>query len=304
MPVCRHPWPEHGVSIRARHCWRANLTGWRFTGTRKSFNPRPPLLAGESGFCDFCAGVRQFQSAPAIAGGRIGARVPAMVRPNGFNPRPPLLAGEWYATRNGRRSAVFQSAPAIAGGRMRRCWGRCSIPPCFNPRPPLLAGEYTRLRRFLEAYEVSIRARHCWRANFLAFMALTKMVVFQSAPAIAGGRIHFDPAVWIKANPFQSAPAIAGGRMAWLVGEGTAAEFQSAPAIAGGRMTNTSEQKAVSPFQSAPAIAGGRISRPACCAGCNCVSIRARHCWRANPSRANLCWSTIFSSTSANVTME
>ena len=112
-----------GVSIRARHCWRAmhrTATKMQFT---EGFNPRPPLLAG-----DAC-------SAPARAASR-----------SCFNPRPPLLAGD--AMRCARcetgESQWFQSAPAIAGGR-------CSIDQCcparsfrFNPRPPLLAGDARR----------------------------------------------------------------------------------------------------------------------------------------------------------------
>ncbi len=60
------------VSIHARHCWRANpLQHVARHTTISSFNPRPPLLAGEP------ATVRKltkleymFQSTPAIAGGR------------------------------------------------------------------------------------------------------------------------------------------------------------------------------------------------------------------------------------------
>ena len=60
------------VSIRARHCWRA-MPAKRLESkpTSTSFNPRPPLLAGDA----FCANPNAcadglFQSAPAIAGGR------------------------------------------------------------------------------------------------------------------------------------------------------------------------------------------------------------------------------------------
>ena len=83
------------VSIHARHCWRANASAQalfrarlRFQSTpaiaggrmwppstppaaSSSFNPRPPLLAGE------CNQTRR----------RLGPC-------GGFNPRPPLLAGE------------------------------------------------------------------------------------------------------------------------------------------------------------------------------------------------------------------
>ena len=36
------------VSIHARHCWRANQSQQRHQSRQSRFNPRPPLLAGES----------------------------------------------------------------------------------------------------------------------------------------------------------------------------------------------------------------------------------------------------------------
>ncbi|OLP07161.1 hypothetical protein BLL52_1448 [Rhodoferax antarcticus ANT.BR] len=61
-------------------------------------------------------------------------------------------------------------------------------PACFNPRPPLLAGELPAIAISEGRYLVSIRARHCWRANFGAMAHHWRKGVFQSAPAIAGGR--------------------------------------------------------------------------------------------------------------------
>ena len=205
----------HGeVSIRARHCWRANLK-----------------LGGHT------APAWLFQSAPAIAGGRIAAsgqqgiavlavsiRARHCWRANlgktcttsparRFNPRPPLLAGESAAPfENAPASRKFQSAPAIAGGRIMSTQ----------------KGRNVRV--------VSIRARHCWRANPLIWPIRLLNLLFQSAPAIAGGRIR-QVRVWLK----------------------TICQFQSAPAIAGGRIGDVS---AMSMTES--------------------VSIRARHCWRAN----------------------
>ena len=131
-----------------------------------------------------------FQSAPAIAGGRCSSRCTRHIRGTCFNPRPPLLAGDarqcaraelekykvsirarhcWRAMRvmvEGNTRAVFVSI------RARHCWRamlfnasvRWAVSSCFNPRPPLLAGD----------------------ANAAASRLLKK--VFQSAPAIAGGR--------------------------------------------------------------------------------------------------------------------
>ena len=60
---------------------------------------------------------------------------------SGFNPRPPLLAGD-------AMSYATHAAPFC----------------CFNPRPPLLAGDAVRMLVRVAGIEVSIRARHCWRA--------------------------------------------------------------------------------------------------------------------------------------------
>ncbi|MDP2771773.1 MAG: hypothetical protein Q8O81_18305, partial [Giesbergeria sp.] len=59
----------------------------------------------------------------------------------------------------------------------------------FNPRPPLLAGESARLTNVADVAIVSIRARHCWRANRNQRDHVPILNRFQSAPAIAGGRI-------------------------------------------------------------------------------------------------------------------
>ena len=59
---------------------------------------------------------------------------------------------------------VFQSAPAIAGGRCRPNGLDQRPARCFNPRPPLLAGDASRSRATSSGMNVSIRARHCWRA--------------------------------------------------------------------------------------------------------------------------------------------
>ena len=160
---------RRGVSIHARHCWRANLQtdldysglGWfqstpaiaggriaRFSRSEKapkSFNPRPPLLAGESEHGFFVDWQQQvsiharhcWRANPCIAGAlRAGG--------GSFNPRPPLLAGESQARQVG--AARFKS---------------------FNPRPPLLAGESLYAFSQRSVRDVSIHARHCWRANLL-----------------------------------------------------------------------------------------------------------------------------------------
>jgi len=82
-----------------------------------------------------------------------------------FNPRPPLLAGD------ARLSAPLRLTNL-----------------CFNPRPPLLAGDAAVIRSFCWFDVVSIRARHCWRAMQHLARWTVPRCLFQSAPAIAGGR--------------------------------------------------------------------------------------------------------------------
>jgi len=130
---------------------------------------------------------------------------------------------------------------------------------------------------------VSIRARHCWRAMRHPEAQHMGNAVFQSAPAIAGGRCKALTRAAFGARGFNPRPPLLAGdahghghivavqivsiraRHCWramlgaLAMNGVTRSFQSAPAIAGGRCTWT---------------AGGGYARTD-------VSIRARHCWRA-----------------------
>ena len=179
------------VSIRARHCWRANRRHPSACCEQGSFNPRPPLLAGESPPPVSMLRTRQFQSAPAIAGGRIPITKTAQVRMCGFNPRPPLLAGESGAGPKRPPPAVwFQSAPAIAGGRI----------------PQVLIGHDWAL-------DVSIRARHCWRANRSLHAVPTLLRGFNPRPPLLAGESRMGVLANDVNEMFQSAPAIAGGRI-------------------------------------------------------------------------------------------
>jgi len=88
------------------------------------------------------------------------------------------------------------------------------------------------------------------------------VIVFQSAPAIDGGRSSCWPFMAPLPGAFQSAPAIDGGRSVGCeVGDGDDHWFQSAPAIDGGRSRVGLEH-----------LLGPQL-----------VSIRARHRWRAIP---------------------
>ncbi len=223
--------------MRCRHlCHRA---------PRRCFNPRPPLLAGDAGQRR-CGGARpgQFQSAPAIAGGRCRRRPPFRRAPWSFNPRPPLLAGDAFT----RGFAAFTHTR-------------------FNPRPPLLAGDAKAANHMGRCGQVSIRARHCWRAMRRSCGWRSGVPSFNPRPPLLAGDAPLEFAQPICQFAFQSAPAIAGGRChSRLVPAVVLVAFQSAPAIAGGRCL--------------PRIHGNRLSIH--------VSIRARHCWRAMPVKEAL----------------
>ncbi len=151
--------------------------------------------------------------------------------------------------------------------RARHCW-RAMRPPCcwqhrsgcFNPRPPLLAGDAPGRRS-----SNTMPGRFNPRPPLLAgdaksHRAYPPSLVFQSAPAIAGGRCHRHKVGFEHFNCFNPRP----------------------PLLAGDATNSGAHALGWSRFQSAPAIAGGRcgvthLDGPAIFV----VSIRARHCWRA-----------------------
>ena len=158
---------------------------------------------------------------------------------------------------------TFQSAPAIAGGRCPGNRGRRGSPGRFNPRPPLLAGDASQRRVRQAARFVSIRARHCWRA-MRCYKALPQCcLMFQSAPAIAGGRCPR----W--APPSASSPSF-NPRPPLLAGDAMCAAIM-----------------ARNPLVSIRARHCWRAMRAGVVLGQQAVevSIRARHCWRAMPAR-------------------
>ena len=131
------------VSIRARHCWRAMLRpGQPCRCSADSFNPRPPLLAGDArlGTPHWSRGVVSIRARHCWRAMRLahGSRVP-------FSLVSIRARHCWRAMRSARRtgrfSARFQSAPAIAGGRCSEEKHHDLPSHRFNPRPPLLAGD-------------------------------------------------------------------------------------------------------------------------------------------------------------------
>ena len=131
-----------------------------------SFNPRPPLLAGESGF-DEQAARDWFVSIHARHCWRANRSQALQGCCSGsFNPRPPLLAGE---SRTSAAKPHYRHVSIHA----RHCW---RANPAGHPASSGFDG-------------VSIHARHCWRANQTTHAVSLIFELFQSTPAIAGGRI-------------------------------------------------------------------------------------------------------------------
>ena len=157
------------VSIRARHCWRAmQANADAVAHAQDSFNPRPPLLAGDAvGAHHFAAllGVsiraRHCWRAMLSRAGSLRSHTRVSIRARHCWRAMPKPQTTWADV------ARFQSAPAIAGGRCgavaggglafrvsiraRHCWRAMlrlnlrnpSASLRFNPRPPLLAGDAT-----------------------------------------------------------------------------------------------------------------------------------------------------------------
>ena len=131
-----------------------------------------------------------FQSAPAIAGGRCAEchSIPLTKKSVSIRARHC-----WRAMRtcNLRMidSYLFQSAPAIAGGRCPFGIVRSALSRTVSIRARHCWRAMQLALHHLQFFiGVSIRARHCWRAMHLTKSAPLPRCVFQSAPAIAGGR--------------------------------------------------------------------------------------------------------------------
>ncbi len=191
--------------------FKSRLAGWRvaeylhIAGFRKTVRFTPAIADGRVKSRPLMGyALKEFQSTPAIAGGRAQAhRRLAQGRQVSIRARHC-----WRASRKVQQTRCllqpFQSAPAIAGGRARRsssakrfgCWRASRVGAALLKR----------------GTEVSIRARHCWRASPRCTRPLRSLALFESAPAIAGGRADHSRQALRSPLLFQSAPAIAGGR--------------------------------------------------------------------------------------------
>ncbi len=164
------------------------------------------------------------------------ARCQRCTATDSFNPRPSLLAGEPGMTIVVPVAILFQSTPVIAGGRTQ-----------MGMQPGVWRN-------------VSIHARHCWRANRAMPRGSVHCGLFQSTPVIAGGRTSKWGCNQVSGVMFQSTPVIAGGRTCQRYCLfARCGAFQSTPVIAGGRTQNRRRHcNDKNRFQSTPVIAGGR----------------------------------------------
>ena len=191
----------------------------------------------------------------------------------------------------------FHGLSPVVSIRARHYWRAmprafaCAEPGCasFNPRPPLLAGDAGSVFYRADPDSVSIRARHYWRAMRRSRgTRLIDLDRFQSAPAITGGRCPPVPEIILGIQKFQSAPSITGGRCfehAALDGHGECFNPRP-PLLAGDAPAPWLTPHLLTLFQSAPAITGGRcVGFGFDAAQVHIVSIRARHYWRAMPTK-------------------
>ncbi len=180
------------------------------------------------------------------------------------------------------RSYPFQSTPAITGGRCNNGCNATGTQTRFNPRPPSLAGDAAVASRWRQGLEVSIHARHHWRAMHGQPYTYAAGLWFQSTPAITGGRCANAHPLCAPISCFNPRPPSLAGD-AWVRDALTKAkEFQSTPAITGGRCGWLLRRLSRFPcFNPRPPSLAGDAVRQAATALHQRVSIHARHHWRA-----------------------
>ena len=148
----------------------------------------------------------------------------------------------------------------------------------------MLAGDAAEGDAVSHANEVSIRARHCWRAMRRHCCQPQSQRCFNPRPpllagdAISDNELHRIDKVSIRA------------RHCWRAMlhlhhiSFTNTKFQSAPAIAGGRCSPKQGVRLwLNCFNPRPPLLAGDAIRREVDDANRIVSIRARHCWRAMP---------------------
>ena len=251
---------------------------FRFCG----FNPRPPSLAGEHDEWPRLTEAIEFQSTPAITGGRTSLGRPTACNLRCFNPRPPSLAGErehscppamlptvsiharhhWRANRARVQASNYIQPVSI---HARHHWranrssrAAANSPNRFNPRPPSLAGEHYKNKpgHFEKVFQ-STPAITGGRTSLQAMSRSSTTCFNPRPPSLAGERVS-----WLDTQDlvvFQSTPAITGGRTAFIDCPClSSCGFNPRPPSLAGERTTLQSQALRNMFQSTPAITGGR----------------------------------------------
>jgi len=129
---------------------------------------------------------------------------------------------------------------------------------------------------------VSIRARHRWRAILSSANSRAELTLFQSAPAIDGGRSACALGAFRHSAGFNPRPPSMAGDPGSMQGTCWGGQFQSAPAIDGGRSAGRRCQGASRRrFNPRPPSMAGDPWPSHHLQLTGHVSIRARHRWRA-----------------------
>jgi len=160
-------------------------------------------------------------------------------------------------------SARFQSAPAIAGGRCRQRDAGCVEAGRFQSAPAIAGGRCHALKKAAKAADVSIRARHCWRA-----MRRNRSVADAWANVSIRARHCWRAMRRVTALLHPACIVSIRARHCW----------RAMP------MARRFSCSAGSGFNPRPPLLAGDAPVVAWMHGAQRVSIRARHCWRAMPA--------------------
>ena len=179
-----------------------------------------------------------------------------------FQSAPAIDGGRNFSVNTHDGVSVFQSAPAIDGGRNNSPAPIAASSPCFNPLPPSMAGETRCVEHPGSRIAVSIRSRHRWREKRLGDQSPNGLKLFQSAPAIDGGRnLSGLPSGWTTSVSIRS-------RHRWR--EKPTTRLPAHPKRC---------------FNPLPPSMAGETFAPPLLARMKKVSIRSRHRWREKRGR-------------------
>ncbi len=178
----------------------------------------------------------------------------------------------WRANPSTRRLSCMGTNVSI---HARHCW---RANPLQGRKPPGHS-------------KVSIHARHCWRANPSFFFISVSLVMFQSTPAIAGGRTRAGtrapPTAPECFNP--RPPLLAGEPIVQAADHATCGSFNPRPPLlAGEPIASHRFGNCQACFNPRPPLLAGEPASERNTARLAAVSIHARHCWRANPALLEL----------------